>query len=93
MDRRRDLNMLRMTGRVCGILTWAKTLVLFEVVHRPEDDDVGLNSGEQAAGRHMALSAALERVFVEPFDPRYSKILRQAHERLFARGAADDTFE
>ena len=49
-------------------LTQAKTLVLFEVLHRWEDDDVDIEFGR--AGRRMALSAALERVLVEPFDPR-----------------------
>lgn len=70
------------------VLDTDAAVVLFEMLHRWEDEDADLQliPGEQTA--LWVLSAALERVLAESFDPRYSDILQQARERLFARGGA-----
>ena len=61
-----------------------EALVLFELLHRWEDDDreLPLEPGELTA--LWALSAALERVLTEPFSPRYAEMLKQARGRLSA---------
>ena len=66
----------------------AAALVLFEILHRWEDEDADLQllPGEQTA--LWDLSGALERVLVEPFHPGYTEIVQQARERLFASGGA-----
>ena len=76
-----------MTDRAV-VLDADAAIVLFEVLHRWEDEDLDLQllPGEQTA--LWALSAALERLLVEPFDPNYADIVQQARERLFARGGA-----
>ena len=70
------------------ILDADEAIVLFEILHRWEDEDVDLKllPGEQTA--LWALSAALERVLLEPFEPHYAEILQRARERLSARGGA-----
>lgn len=70
------------------VLDADEAIVLLEMLHRWEDEDVDFNllPGEQTA--LWALSAALERVLVEPFDPRHGEVVRQARERLSARGGA-----
>ena len=66
----------------------AEALVLFELLHRWEDEerDLHLLPGEQPALR--ALSAALERVVHESFDPRYAELLQQARLKLHERYGA-----
>ena len=80
-------SLLRMTDQAV-VLDADAAIVLFEVLHRWEDEavDLQLLPGEQTA--LWALAGALERLLVEPFDPRYADILEQARERLFARGGA-----
>ena len=70
------------------ILDADAAVVLFELLHRWEDEDTDLQliPGEQTA--LWVLSGALERLLVEPFDPRYADIVQQARERLLARGGA-----
>jgi hypothetical protein len=68
-----------------------EALVLFEWVHRLEDDDYlerlpGLLRGEKAA--LWALSGALERTLAEPFDPDYARLIAEARDRL--AGAYED---
>jgi len=90
MDRRRGLNELRMTGHVCG-MTRGKTLVLFEALHRWEDDEIDLNSGEQAAEwrcQPRSSASSWSRSI-----RANSEISQQVHERLFARGGGEGTFE
>ncbi|MFE7846358.1 hypothetical protein ACFUTX_14335 [Microbacterium sp. NPDC057407] len=62
-----------------------EALVLFELLHRwdEENRELPLEPGELAA--LGALSAALERVLSEPFDLRYAEILEGARARLSAR--------
>ena len=76
-----------MTDRAV-VLDADAAIVLFEVLHRWEDEDLDLQllPGEQTA--LWALSGGLERRLVEPFDPNYADIVQQARERLFARVGA-----
>jgi hypothetical protein len=70
-------------------LTSDESLVLFEMLHRWEDAgkiDTALMPGEQVA--LWAISAALERVLVEPFDVRYDEIVAEARNRLLDGGGA-----
>lgn len=67
-------------------LTSDEALVLFELLHRWEDDDrvsEPEHRGEQAA--LWSLSCLLEKVLVEPFDPRYEELVDAARVRLSAR--------
>lgn len=64
-------------------LTRDEALVLFELLHRWEDAgavDPDLLVGEQTA--LWNLSAALERVLVEPFDSTYGEVVAEARTRL-----------
>lgn len=66
-------------------LTPDQALVLFEWLHRLEDDDAldelpGLLRGERAA--LWALSGALERTLAEPFKPEYRRLVDEARDRL-----------
>jgi hypothetical protein len=63
-------------------------LVLFEWLHRLEDDDTldrlpGLLRGELAA--LWQLSGALESTLVEPFKPEYGRLVDEARDRLAVR--------
>ncbi len=60
-----------------------EALVLFELLHRWEDADridPALLDGEQVA--LWSLSAALERVLVEPFGSNYGELVTGARARL-----------
>lgn len=64
-------------------LTSDEALVLFDLLHRWEDDD------RVSALRHPSeqvalwnLSALLERELPEPIEPRYADLLAQARSRL-----------
>lgn len=64
-------------------LTGDEALVLFDLLHRWEDDE------QVSAPRHGAeqvalwnLSAGLERVLVDPFSPNYGQLLSEARARL-----------
>ncbi|MBT2497590.1 hypothetical protein J7E25_00600 [Agromyces sp. ISL-38] len=60
------------------VLDAHEAIVLFEILHRWEDQDLDLQLFPSEQTALWALSAALERVLVEPFDPRYADILQQA---------------
>lgn len=64
-------------------LTSDEALILFDLLHRWEDEDrVG---GIQHHAEKVALwnlSALLERELREPFDPRYTDIVSAARTRL-----------
>ncbi len=61
-----------------------EALVVFDFLHRWEDSgDLLLRPGERTA--LWALSAALERVLAEPFDPQYAEMVEHARARLSAR--------
>ena len=76
-----------MTDRVIS-LTADEALVLFELLHRWEDEEpaLPLEQGEQEV--LWSLSAALEKILVEPFRPGYSDLFMQARTRL-ASGEID----
>lgn len=76
-----------MTDRVV-VLQADEALVLFELLHRWEDEDrdLQLQPGEQSA--LWALSAALERLVVESIDPLYAERLQEARQQLLERGGA-----
>ncbi len=64
-------------------LTADEALVLFDLLHRWEDDK------QVSAPRHHAeqvalwnLSCLLESALVEPFDPAYSALVSEARARL-----------
>jgi hypothetical protein len=64
-------------------LTGDEALILFDLLHRWEDDERVTepeNAAEQVA--LGALSALLERELPEPFDPRYSDLVSEARARL-----------
>ncbi|MEO7071242.1 MAG: hypothetical protein ABI131_12210 [Nostocoides sp.] len=64
-------------------LTQDEALVLFELLHRWEDDELVTaprHHGEQVA--LWNLSAALEKVMVEPFDADYARLVSEAQMRL-----------
>lgn len=63
-------------------LTADEALVLFELLHRWEDEEpaLPLEQGEQEA--LWSLSAALEKILAEPFRPGYSELVEQARMRL-----------
>ena len=64
-------------------LTVDEALVLFDLLHRWEDDD--RVSAPQHASEQVALwnlSALLERELREPIDPRYADLVAQARCRL-----------
>jgi len=66
-----------------------EALVLFDLLHRWEDADSidsALLPGEQTA--LWNLSALLERVLVEPFDPDYLRLITEARARLYRQGGA-----
>ena len=65
------------------LLTGDEALVLFDVLHRWQDD--GQVSGQQNEAEQVALwnlSAVLERALVEPFNPRYNELVAEARARL-----------
>jgi len=64
-------------------LTSDEALVLYDLLHRWEDDKLvtpPLNEAEQTA--LWSLSAVLERVLVEPFGPDYTRLVSEARTRL-----------
>jgi len=71
------------TDDVTISLTVDEALVLFDMLHRWEDDE------QVSAPRHEAeqvalwnLSAVLERVMREPFSPDYGRLVAEARARL-----------
>jgi hypothetical protein len=70
------------------VLGTDEALVLFELLHRWEDEDrdLGLIPGEATA--LWSLSGTLERALVEPFDVRYRDLVGAARQRLYDRGGA-----
>jgi hypothetical protein len=69
------------------VLSSDEALVLFELLHRWEDEE------QVSAPRHGAeqvalwnLSAALERVLIEPFSADYRQLLSEARARLTTTG-------
>jgi hypothetical protein len=69
-------------GRVRLDLTSDEALVLFEFLSRFNDSDkLSLEDpAEQRALEH--LHCLLEKQLVEPIDPNYQELLRQARDRL-----------
>lgn len=67
-------------------LTSDEAFVLFDLLHRWEDDgiDPTLQEGEQVA--LWAISGRLESTLVEPFQEDYGDQVDRARQRLFARG-------
>jgi hypothetical protein len=66
-------------------LTSDEVLILFDLLHRWEDEDrvtAPRNKAEQIA--LWNLSALLERELVEPFDSRYAELVAEATDRLAA---------
>ncbi|MFW6599542.1 hypothetical protein ACQBAU_08700 [Propionibacteriaceae bacterium Y2011] len=67
-----------------------EALVLFELLHRWEDgdfyDQAELEPGEATA--LWAVSGALEKVLVEPFESDYETQVARARQRLHRRGGA-----
>lgn len=64
-------------------LTGDEALILFDLLHRWEDNErvtAPQNEAEQVA--LWALSALLERELREPFDPRYADLVSEARARL-----------
>lgn len=65
------------------LLTGDEALVLFDLLHRWEDEervDAPQHEAEQVALRN--LSALLERELSEPFQPRYADLVLEARDRL-----------
>ncbi|GEP37961.1 hypothetical protein NPS01_16240 [Nocardioides psychrotolerans] len=70
-------------GEVSISMTSDEALVLFDLLHRWEDDEQVTppqNEAEQIA--LWAVSALIERVLVEPFGPDYSRLVSEARTRL-----------
>jgi hypothetical protein len=65
-------------------LSHDEALVLFEFFSRFDDsDDFTLrHTAEYLA--FMRMSAQLDKMFVEPFDPKYKDLLRAARDRIAA---------
>ena len=64
-------------------LTGDEALVLFDLLHRWEEDEqvsAPQNDAEQVALWNP--SAVLERALVEPFNPHYRELVEEARERL-----------
>jgi hypothetical protein len=73
--------------RVIIQLSRDEALVLFEWLHRSEDEDRASppeHPAEQVA--LWNLSALLERELVEPFKQNYSQLVVEARERLASSG-------
>jgi hypothetical protein len=71
------------TGDVTISLTADEALVLFDLLHRWEDDE--RVSAPQHQGEQVALwnlSALLERELREPFAPGYNELVSDARARL-----------
>lgn len=77
-----------MTAPVTIELGRAEALVLFELLHRLEDEDVTPEDhAEQVA--LLRLSGALERTLVEPFRPDYRELLERARSQLIDSSHGD----
>jgi len=66
-------------GAVHLQLSKAEALVLFEWLHRTEHDGTALAPEQRVL---WDMSAVLERVLVEPFDPDYGAIIDQARAEV-----------
>lgn len=76
-----------MNDPVTITLTRAEALVLFEWLHRLDDEPGNVDDAEQIA--LWRLSGALERTLSEPFAPDYRTLLQRARAAL--TGADGDT--
>lgn len=66
-------------GTVRLLLSANEALVLFEWLHRVEDEEAALGIQDQAEQRVLwDMSACLERILVEPFDGNYHKLVSDA---------------
>ena len=74
-----------MSENITITLSREEGLVLFEFFARfgEDDDDFTLrHTAEYLA--FMRMSAQLDKMFVEPFDPKYKDLLRAARDRVAA---------
>ena len=72
-------------GEVHLRMSRAEALVLFEWVHRHEDEDVRLDDlvSDPAEGAVLwEISGVLERLLTEPFREDYAELLEAAREEL-----------
>ena len=66
-------------GTVRVVLSANEALVLFEWLHRVENQEAALGIEDQAEQRVLwDMSACLERVLVEPFDGNYHQLVSDA---------------
>jgi len=66
-------------GTVRVLLSANEALVLFEWLHRVEDQEAALGIEDQAEQRVLwDMSACLERVLVEPFDGNFHQLVSDA---------------
>ena len=66
-------------GTVRVLLSANEALVLFEWLHRVQDQEAALGIEDQAEQRVLwDMSACLERVLVEPFDGNYHQLVSDA---------------
>ena len=63
-------------------LTSDEALVLFDLLHRWEDEHVTPPQNEAEQIALWNLSALLERVLDEPFSPDYTRLVSEARARL-----------
>ena len=64
-------------------LTGDEALVLFDLLHRWEDaEQVGTPQDKAEQVAVWNLSAALEKVLIEPFNPDYARLVSESRERL-----------
>lgn len=64
-------------------LTSDEALVLYDWLHRSEQQDAHASVEHHAEQVALwNLTALLERELVEPFDPRYDELVREARARL-----------
>jgi hypothetical protein len=64
-------------------LTGDEALVLFELLHRWEDEEqVSAPRNEADKVALWNLSAALEKVLAAPFSPEYARLVSEAQARL-----------
>ncbi len=70
-------------------MTRAEALVLFEWLHRHEDNNTTPGDGAERAALR-AVSALLERALVEPFQSDYLDVLASKKAMLGPSGKVDD---
>ena len=74
-----------MSDSIAITLSKDEGLVLFEFFARfcGDDDELTIRHNAEFLAL-MKISAQLDTMFVEPFDPRYAELLRMARERVAA---------